>query len=69
MMITNTYPLSLPEVASRLGVSRQRVWTWVRADRIRASMICGRWAVRVEDCLYPADLRRKDGSPETISSV
>lgn len=50
--------LSLPQVATRLGVSRQRVWVWVRNGQLRATLICGRWAVDTEDCHHPADLRR-----------
>lgn len=60
--------LSLPDVAARLGVSRQRVWDWVTAGRMPARRILGRWAVRPEDCRRPATLPDRWGNPPKLFS-
>jgi len=60
--------LSLPAVAAELGVSRQRVWKWVRAGRLPASRIAGRWVVERRNCRRPATLPDRWGNPPKLFS-
>ena len=64
----DTLLLSLPDVAARLGVSRQRVWEWVRAGRIPARRVLGRWAVEPRNCRKPAHLPDRWGNPPKLFS-
>lgn len=45
--------LTIPQVAQRLSVSRQRVGQWVRQGRIRATLVGGVWIVAERDCKRP----------------
>ena len=60
--------LSLPDVAARLGVSRQRVWQWVTDGRLKARRIAGRWVVEAGHCRRPATLPDRWGNPPKLFS-
>lgn len=49
--------LTLPEVAQRLGVSRQCVLKWVKQGRIKARKEGCVYLVAQRDCVRPAKLK------------
>ena len=56
--------LSIPQVAQRLGLSRQRVHLLVRQKRIRARQAGKSWLIRPQDAEIFAQVERKGGRPK-----
>ena len=48
--------LSTKEAAEKLGVSRQRVWTWIKEGRIPAERVGNVWAIP-EDVEKPEPIK------------
>ena len=56
--------LSVSEAAARLGVSRVRVWQWIKEGRLKAERLGNAWAIRERDLakFKPRPTGRPSGS-------
>jgi excisionase family DNA binding protein len=50
-----TQPLSIAGLATRLGVSRQRVYALIRNGRVKATQMSGGWVIAPEEASRIAD--------------
>ena len=50
---TREQELTIPQVAKRLGVSRQLIHRWVSQGRIVARRIGRMWVIDEKNCVHP----------------